>query len=269
MKNLDVKVDEDNNNSAMISQEGFLDLKSCQCDEKNRRLRNIGRIQFFNECENKFMGWETLSFCPNCNKRDELAINLNRGGKIVFHPNIINNDERETISSFMDDCQFFRQYRTNGFKEPRVHVLLSSHAETGANTCGKSNDEKGPGYSYHGVSMKALPLNKAPPVEKLAARLGMEFELPNNDWNIGVDLLLYRDGKDKMGYHADDTQGEQLILTVVVETDERRVFKVRPKKHKHENYRHGDENVELVVRQGDGYRMNGKRVAVMNSESDF
>ena len=250
----------------MTSGEIHLNVTSCQCNDGNRKLINIGRVQFFNESLNSFMDWKTLLICPICNDKSDLAISLCRGGEIAFYPNIISDNEQRQISSYMDECQIFRQYRTNGFKEPRVHVLLSSHADTSTNIQNRSTDNTpGPGYSYHGVSMKALPLKIAPAVEELASRLAAEFEIPNEDWNIGVDLLIYRDGKDKMGFHADDTQGEQLILSVVVDTDERRVFKVRPKKGKDEKYKDGDENLELVVRQGDGYSMNGKSVCLFST----
>lgn len=60
-----------------------------------------------------------------------------------------------------------------------------------------------------------------------------------------------------MGFHADDTQKESLILTVVIESDDKRVIKIRPKKGKKEEYVDGDEQIELFIKGGDGYRMNG------------
>jgi len=101
-----------------------------------------------------------------------------------------------------------------------------------ANNYDSNNTIAGPGYVYHGVKMKALPISKAPLVQKLGKKLGAKFGTPNHDWNIGVDLIVYREGKDKIGWHADDTQGEDLILSVVIDTDERRVIKIRPKKGK-------------------------------------
>ena len=66
-----------------------------------------------------------------------------------------------------------------------LHVLLSSEAEE------EQQEEAlgtGPGYKYHTVKMKALPLSKAPAVENLSKKLGTRFQTPNNDWNIGINF---------------------------------------------------------------------------------
>lgn len=39
------------------------------------------------------------------------------------------------------------------------------------------------------------------------------------EWNIGVHMIVYRCGQDKMGWHADNTKGERLILSVVIQCD--------------------------------------------------
>ena len=266
----------------------------------------IGKIQRYSQHKKKFGQWETLYACSKCHlhhskKADtwlvddnKITISLNRGGTLVYYPNIFHDkneagegskgsnedkskdedeDERETISKYMDQSDLFRQYKTNGFNEPRVHVLLSPSASADTEA----------GYVYHNVRMKALPIELAPPIHKLAARLGRKFESfssssssnnnnNNNNWNIGVDMIIYRNGKDKIGWHADDTQGETIIFTIVIETDERRIIKIRPKKKKIDmnrnnmnmnndndgsSYYDGDENIELIVRSGCGYSMNG------------
>ena len=108
--------------------------------------------------------------------------------------------------------------------------------------------------------MKARPLSSSKVIESLAFDLAQRFNIPNNKWGIGVDLIIYRNGKDSIGWHADDTQGEDVILTVIIETDERRILKIRPKKGKNETYQHGDEQIDLIVKQGSAYKMDGKLI---------
>ena len=78
-----------------------------------------------------------------------------------------------------------------------------------------------------------------------------------SNWNIGVNPVLYRDGKDKMGYHADDDQGETKILTVVVESPSS-PRRVRIKVKGSHELEHGDEELELYLGAGDAYEMDGE-----------
>ncbi len=232
---------------------------SCSC--RVEQQQKFGRIQRFNESMDTFMEWEDISFCKNCYCNNEgISIHLQRGGKLMFYPRIINESERKEISIFMDKWEYYRQYRTNGCKESRVHILLSSHGENNHDDTIMNKDNVGHGYKYHNVSMKALALSKAPPIEKIATKLGAKWDIPNNDWNIGVQLIIYQGGKGNIGWHADDTQGEQIIATVVIDTDPRRLVLVRPKKKEKERYENGDENIELLVRRGDGYTMDRKSI---------
>lgn len=236
-------------------------IKSNICFSCNNENQKFGYIQEFNETINTFMEAEDLFFCRSCH--GEINIHLQRGGELIFCPGILSGNERREISTFMDHCDLYRQYRTNSYRESRVHILLSSHA--------KDHDEvkdssivDGPGYGYHGVTMKALALSKAPPIEKLADKLGTKWSIPNNDWNIGVQLIIYKPINGKIGWHADNTQGEKLIATVVVESDDRREIKIRPKQRREEDekkemkYRNGDEQITLFIRSGDGYTMDGE-----------
>lgn len=227
----------------------------CSCSEDKKYV--IAKIKRFNQQLNEFSEMENIFMCINVNcqsskgddSRTKIVIfHLNQGGRLTLYPKLVGDSERQDVSTYMDQCNIFRQYRINGFREPRIHVLLSSNA--------KAQDEvKGPGYKYHGVKMKALPLQIAPPIENLSKSLGRRFNVNNGIWNIGVDLILYRDGKDRIGWHADDTQGEQIILTVAIETDPKRIVQVRPKNGKNECYEDGDELIELIVNQGDAYSM--------------
>ena len=105
--------------------------------------------------------------------------------------------------------------------------------------------------------MKSYPLNLVPEIEECAAELASHYNLPNGEWNIGVDAIIYRDGSDGMGWHADDTQGESVVLCVVVESPgvSPRSVRVRPNK-KTQSLEHGDEEIQLLdLREGDAYDM--------------
>ena len=55
--------------------------------------------------------------------------------------------------------------------------------------------------------MKALPIDLVPEVASYAKELARHYNLPNDEWDIGVDMIAYRDGDDSIGWHSDDTQG--------------------------------------------------------------
>ena len=265
-------------------------LNYCICPDNSHRVV-IGNLQRFCAIENKFQEQETLFTCTKCYCSTKTILKLQRGGTIEYFHNILQEPNRKRISKYMDDCHLFRQYKINGFKEPRIHVLLSSNAnhpqsrqpqqpqqneikecendKNDENKINKKDNPPGPGYVYHHVKMKALPLNQAPVIESFASEMAKKLHIPNQEWNIGVDVILYRNGNDRIGWHADDTQGEDIILTVVVETNVIRTIKIRPKRsrngrsssssgrRKDEGYQDGDELIELIVKQGSAYKMDG------------
>ena len=207
--------------------------------------------------------------------RERLVLNLSRGGRLRFIPGALIGNRREEIAGAMSVCRLYRQYGIGLHPEPRVHVLLSSFADdddrdkadaddAGAGA-GGSKDPRSivpkpkPGYFYHGVSMKALPLSLVPEIEALAANLAESYRLPEKNWSIGVDLVVYRDGNDSISWHSDDTQGETLILSLVIESwgGAARPVRVRPKRDKFGRLRDGDEEIELLVGEGDAYDMDG------------
>lgn len=119
---------------------------------------------------------------------------------------MLSNDRRAALSESMRSCKFYRQYARSGvYHEPRFHVLLSSVASSRS-----SSDSGGSGYAYHGIRMKALPIDLVPEVASYARELAALYDLPDDRWDIGVDLIAYRDGEDSIGWHADDTQGKRL-----------------------------------------------------------
>ena len=91
----------------------------------------------------------------------------------------------------------YKQYKVReGGSEPRLHALYCS--------------SKG-GYQYGRVKMASHPLESLPVISRVAKRLASKFGLLNDHWNIRYHLLLYRDGKDSIHWHADDIQGEDVV----------------------------------------------------------
>jgi hypothetical protein len=83
-----------------------------------------------------------------------------------------------------------------------------------------------PGYSYgQGArSLKALPQNNVPCVAQLGATLENmarhhdisstgSANAMDTHWNISVNVVLYRSGKDHIGLHTDNDQGKTVIFT--------------------------------------------------------
>jgi alkylated DNA repair dioxygenase AlkB len=216
----------------------------------------VGRIRYYDQSLGKYGQWQDIL------GSETITINLSRGGTLRILRNILQQDKRKELSRSMHSCKLYRQYslsrndRLNftGFKEPRSHVLLSSRVKSSVEN-GSNNEH--PGYSYHGVQMKAFPIDKVPEVENYAEELARMYNLPLNQWDIGVDMILYKDGGDSIGWHADDTQGESIVVCVVVDAPgEIRPLHIRPNKRA-KALSQGDEEIQLFIAEGDGYDMNG------------
>jgi hypothetical protein len=124
--------------------------------------------------------------------------------------------------------------------------------------------------------MKAQPITLVPAISTYAVELATMYNLPHQTWDIGVDCIIYRDGHDSIGWHADDSQGESIILCVVIahspsssgDCDSSNIsprsVHIRPKnKYTHgknkskNNLQEGDEEIQLYIHEGDGYDMDG------------
>ena len=117
---------------------------------------------------------------------------LNRGGKVGIYTKLLPPLKRESLSKAMHKCKLYRQYtRSQVFHEPRFHVLLSSKAA-----------HVNAGYMYHGIKMKARPIHLVPEVAEYASELARYYGLPKDEWDIGVDMIAYKDGEDSIGWHA-------------------------------------------------------------------
>jgi hypothetical protein len=217
----------------------------------NSNYSSFYRIRKYNNTLKAFSDWETFAFSQELDDKDnneagetdeageadktdkadkaaegdeiyfprknkDIIIDLNRGkGKLTIHKKIVKNSHRQSINNYMDTSELNRQYKIRGFKETRVHVLLSnkcrgrqpskvrqssSSARISTSSIQKEEviEEAGHGYRYHGVHMKATSLSIASKsVHKLSKKLAKIFHLPRKEWNIGTELLVYRCGKDR------------------------------------------------------------------------
>ena len=81
-------------------------------------------------------------------------------------------------------------------------------------------------------------------------------------WNVGIDVVCYRDGMDSCGWHSDDTQGETLVVAVVLESlkGTRRIL-FRPKTPKTEEARKPGEPPKKRIKRkpGDHVRRPGRK----------
>ena len=228
--------------------------------------RKVGRIRYFDEHLSRYGSWQDIfgGRVGDTENSTTITVNLSRGGTLRILCNILPQNRRKDISRAMLDCKLYRQYslskndRLNfvGFQEPRSHVLLSSRAKSTFGDDEAFNDESNqPGYAYHGVQMKALPIHLVPEVASYAKEFARRYNLPH--WDIGVDMIAYKDGLDSIGWHADDTQGESIISCVVVDAPgEIRPLYIRPSKRA-KPLGHGDEEIQLFIAEGDGYDMDG------------
>jgi alkylated DNA repair dioxygenase AlkB len=236
-------------------------LESDKTVEDIGMRRTMGRIRYFNENLGSYGPWKDIFGGSVGDTESIITLNLSRGGMLRILCNILPQNKRKDLSRAMHDCKLYRQYslsRNNdfmGFQEPRSHVLLSSRAKATLDNDEVSDNERHqPGYSYHGVNMKAHPIDLVPEVASYAEELATRYNLPR--WDIGVDMIAYKDGGDSIGWHADDTQGESVVVCVVVDAPgEVRPLCIRPKRTK--QLGHGDEEIQLFIAEGDGYDMDG------------
>lgn len=222
----------------------------------------VGRIRRYCSTKEQWQAWEDLLLKDSsCAKSDgygicqenQRAIHLHRGGTIRVYVNMVPEKRRLDIAEEMVKCKRYRQYKISGqfYKEPRVHVLLVSPNESGDRNLAM-------GYKYHDVTLKGEPLESEPEIAHLASDLATEFGLPF--WNTGVNMVVYRDGKDGINWHSDDNQGEAIVLCVVIDSPGgARKIKIRVKKNL--KRQDGDEEIELYIPQGYGYQMDGECVS--------
>ena len=215
-----------------------------------------------------------------------LEISLRRGGKVTYFPRLLDEPTRARLSKELEGSKaksYFTEYAfgSGNMVEPRLHFLASSEA-----TADESKTQ--PAYKYHGVVMRAKPLGQLPHLSELSKELAEDFDVPGKDFNIGVDgksrlhalscripclfsdssprcesfkVIIFRDGKDHINWHADDTQGESVIISITVDSpNEPRKLRVRVSGGNMSSLVEGDEELELCLGAGDGYVMDSKYI---------
>jgi RNA-binding protein YhbY len=97
-------------------------------------------------------------------------------------------------------------------------------------------------------------LESLPVICGVAEDLSSKFGLLDN---IGCHLILYRDGKNSIHWHADDTQGEDVVLSLLTVDGpmaDARTICFQPATTM---LKTGDEQLELYPIPGDRYSMDG------------
>jgi alkylated DNA repair dioxygenase AlkB len=219
--------------------------------------RQVLLRQRFCPSKKKWSKWSTIYYRPPKSTKEPLVYQFSGGGQLRIHPNILPSNRQKAVTKELMQCSNFRQYSIQGNPEPRTHFLLHENATNNFDV------EAQPGYHYGNIKMKAKPLETLPHVHKLSRDMQNMYLAVDGDcfWNIGVNPVLYRDGRDKMGYHADDDQGEKIILTVPVSSPIKatRCIRIRPYHSKGKGIMEGDEEFELLLGSGDAYSMDGKQ----------
>ena len=235
----------------------------------------IMRIRTYNGETKTWNRWETVlrrseAQSPPAQSPLLFEYELKKKGKLRIYPSLLSLEEQQEVTQeLLRNTDFFREYRIQGTKEPRAHFLLHENAPD-VNIDDDSTES--PGYKYGRITMKARPLSNLPHVQEVSEKLKSISDVIS--WNIGVDIVAYRDGHDSIGFHADDDQGEQLIFTALFNhpAKHRRVlFKCKPRSKdggKDNNNRRrssskpnpldGDEEIELLLGAGDAYSMDGR-----------
>ena len=188
-----------------------------------------------------------------------LVKNLPSGGVLRVFPGLLDEVMRENVCREMNSVVKYRQYTVNGGDEPRIHSLYHKDAICTGSSCATddlhdSSCKATPGYKYAGIRMKSRPLSELPEISQLAEGLKSVSEV--EEWNVGVNTLIYRDGNDRIGKHSDDDQGEEKIMTVIISSppEPRRVL-IEEKKLLPGTQ---GEQIELLLNAGDAYEMDAE-----------
>jgi alkylated DNA repair dioxygenase AlkB len=244
-------------------------------DVSNETADVLIRRRSYNGKSKKWSKWQVEYRRPNENGEPCYVIHLKLGGTVCLYPNLLPlSRQKQVTEELKNHATYFREYRIQGTKEPRAHFLLHEHAPDH-----DIDDEtkKSPGYKYGQITMKARPLHLLPHLQDLSDWLKVHCGVPC--WNIGVDVVSYRDGRDSIGFHADNDQEEEHIVTVIVTSPPKPrqiVFKRMPDAAKKKQLRNGtqdiepslgekrarlrdgDEEIELCLSAGDAYSMDGE-----------
>jgi hypothetical protein len=136
-------------------------------------------------------------------KRD---IRLHHGGRLTIYTDMINGcDQVDVEDELIEHQELFRCYKIQCTQEPRANLFFHEKATD------DDEETKQPGYKYGVTRMTAISFKGFPRLEGVSKKMAELCSVPY--WYIGVNAVCYRDGHDSIGYHADDDQGEDKILS--------------------------------------------------------
>ena len=232
---------------------------------------------------NKYGPWETLHYRPA--PVTMISLPLEHGGIVKLYPSLIHKKSRGIISKELlgytgnlpppehernsyryhlrgnhpSPPSLLRQYQVANSDEPRLNRLLHP-----LSTMAGEHDDGStlqPGYRYGRVTMKARSFENLPRTSKLFTDMESIYARenitdttslpPSPIFNIGAHVVFYRGSGDRMGMHADNKQGEEYILTLVLlQTNQARDIVITPKNNLSIQY-------TITLCEGDGYAMDG------------
>jgi alkylated DNA repair dioxygenase AlkB len=111
---------------------------------------------------------------------------LGEGCWLEHHPGFAARDEAALLDRLQRELPWVQELYVRGERWVPAPRLTSFHADPGC------------GYVYSGIEYRPQPWTD--PLAELRARLRAQFGV---DWN-SVLVNLYRDGRDSVGWHADD-----------------------------------------------------------------
>jgi alkylated DNA repair dioxygenase AlkB len=160
-------------------------------------VRTIGELRRFDG--KKWIHSVLLSHNSEC------SIKLHLGGEIKVYSNMIRpTDQIKVEKELLRRPKLFREYPIQGGREPRANLFFHKNATYGA-------DAVQPGYKYGSTSMMAISYKGFPGLRCVSKKMAELCSVPY--WNVGVNAVFYRAGNDSIGYHADNDQGEEKILS--------------------------------------------------------
>jgi hypothetical protein len=142
--------------------------------------------------------WTTIYSRPPESTNERFVYNFLLGGQLRIYANLLKTNQQEAVTKELMQCSNFRQYSIHNSPEPRTHFLLHENATD------DFDGEAQPGYRYASIRMKAQPLGALPYVHMLSKQVETMCQRDHEDkvtddscyWNIGVNPVLYRDGRD-------------------------------------------------------------------------
>lgn len=116
-------------------------------------------------------------------RTDPKRIDIRDGGWLLYDPAFFAESDADSLFAHLHESVPWKQEGNPGRKFPRLTAWYA---------------DEGTSYSYSGVTHQAVPWT----AELLAVKAAAEAAA-NTTWN-SLLLNLYREGRDSIGFHADD-----------------------------------------------------------------